>query len=167
MCFFPLSLVAENLMSMKTYNKIFSNCCRNRVIAELYKYCVVSFKCCGFISQTPDQISFLFTEKELIWSGICCRGPHFQSWFGRWWTAIQSGMVRVGCGGRGEVAWIWPTAPPPSGLHQQTSVVPLNLLLSIWPFTVHSSQRTGSFDTLVVFNQDLVSAKLQAIVHRN
>lgn len=53
-CFF-LSLVAKN-MSMKTYNKIFSNCCRNRVAAELYKYCVVSFKCRGFISQTPDQI---------------------------------------------------------------------------------------------------------------
>lgn len=112
------------------------------------------------------RFSFLFTEKELIWSGICCRGPHFLSWFERWWTTIQSGMVRVGCGGRGEVAWIWPTAPP-SGLRQQTSVVPLNLLLSIWPFTVHSSQRTGSFDTLVVFNQDLVSSKRQAIVHRN
>lgn len=54
MCFF-LSLVAENIMSMKTYNKIFTSCCRNRVAAELYKYCV-SFKCCGFISQTPDQI---------------------------------------------------------------------------------------------------------------
>lgn len=50
-------------------HQIFSNCCRNRVADELYEYCVVSFKRCGFIPQTPDHILFpIYWQRiDLIW----------------------------------------------------------------------------------------------------
>lgn len=49
-----VSVEYENVQRIR----IFSNCCRNRVADELYEYRVVSFKCCGFIPQAPDQILF-------------------------------------------------------------------------------------------------------------
>lgn len=39
---------------------------------------------------------------------------------------IDVGWWQWGCVRRGEVAWMWPTAPPPSSLYQQSCVATLN-----------------------------------------
>lgn len=72
--------------------------------------------------------------------GSIAGGPHSQSWLGLWWTAHRCGMVTVGGVRRGEVAWTWPTAPPPSSLHQQSCVATLKPLPPPQHLTFYCSQ---------------------------
>lgn len=104
-------------------------------------------------------------DNKLIWSGIFCRGPHFNPRFWQWWTANHYGMVTVGCVGKGQVLH-------KTGRHEYDLPLLLpqvytnrGLVLVLYqdphpnnrPLSVHRSQRTGRCD-LVVFpdlGQDL------------